>query len=541
MAKRRRHLHHKLARSVFWGTTLLAAIISVVFWVSELKRSSDKTALLLNQLLDTVESTAAIAAYSGNRQIGEDVLKGLLRNDIVHAVQITNGQGLELGLSRSTDLPRPEPVVRVLRSPFGDGEEVGRLTVVPEALFTLQEARHSALVGALNSVVLIAVTALMVVGLVRTLLTVPLVRVSARLHEISAGEAERLDALPRHRDDELGQLVEDINRLLATLEEKLSAEHQLREDVQAMERKLRGIFETTSAGIFQLDGNGVLLTANPSLARVLRWPEGIPVELSGAGFLAKAFEDPARVNDLMRQAEHLNQPVSADLLLNHDDQGEGVWVHCLLSRQEDEDGYARFEGVVYDITERRKAERRMRHEADHDALTGLLRRHVAERMLDRLLNLASVGGGKTHAVLLLDLDGFKEINDRHGHASGDQVLIEVSKRLRDCVRVGDITSRLGGDEFLLVLVNCVPVEQARAIAHDIVSAVRRPILLGSGCYVTLGVSIGIAVGGLEGNQSELLIRAADRAMYAVKHQGKNGYGFYRPDGGIDVRTVGEEA
>jgi nitrogen fixation/metabolism regulation signal transduction histidine kinase len=276
MATRRRHIHHKLARSVFWGTTLLAAVISVVFWVGELKRSSDKTAVMLNQLLDTVESTAAIAAYSGNRQIGEDVLKGLLRNDIVHSAQISNGQGLELAVVRSTEVPRQDAVVRLLHSPFADGEVVGRLKVVPEARFTLQEARHSALVGALNSVILIAITALMVVGLVRALLTQPLVRVSARLHDIKAGDANRLEALARHRDDELGQLVEDINGLLETLEEKFTAEHQLRQEVQGMERQLRGIFETTSAGIFQLDGGGVLLTANPSLGRVLRWPAGIP-------------------------------------------------------------------------------------------------------------------------------------------------------------------------------------------------------------------------------------------------------------------------
>jgi diguanylate cyclase (GGDEF)-like protein len=238
----------------------------------------------------------------------------------------------------------------------------------------------------------------------------------------------------------------------------------------------------------------------------------------------------------MQQAEHLDQPVSADLMLNHDGRGEGVWVHCLLSKQPEAGGAARFEGVVYDITERRKAERRVRHEADHDSLTGLLRRHVAQHMLDRLLDLAPAGEGTAHAVLLLDLDGFKEINDQHGHTAGDQVLIEVAKRLRDCVRVGDITSRLGGDEFLLVLVNCVPTDHAQPIARDVVTALSRPIGLDPEIVVSIGVSIGIAVGGLQGNNSEQLIRAADRAMYAVKHQGKNGYGCYRPDGGIDVHT-----
>lgn len=534
---KRSHIHYKLAKSVLSGASLLAVIISTLFFVSEFKRSADKTVVMLNQLLDTVESTAAIAAYTGNQQIGDDVLKGLLRNDIVHQARLENGRQLDLKAVRNTEVPNQDEIVRTLHSPFADNEVVGRLMVVPEARFTLEEARHSTLVGVINSITLIAVTALMVLALVRSYLSRPLLRVSDRLHAIMAGEQKRLDNLSRHQDDELGQLVEDINRLLDNLKEKFLAEHELRQEIQLMERKLRNIFDTTSAGIFQLDCEGNLITANPPLRRVLRLPPSAPVELVGGKFLHAAFSDPERVQELMRQAEQHDQPVSGDLMLKNPQDAPNAWVHCLLSKQTDTDGQARFEGVVYDITERHAAERRTRHEADHDSLTGLVRRHVAQRFLDQHLNATPAEEKEAQVVLLLDLDGFKDVNDRHGHKAGDQVLVETAKRLKACVRVGDVVARLGGDEFLIILVNCIPADHAWPIARELVTSVRRPIQINPELAVNIGVSIGIAVSEASGLTTEDLLRTADRAMYAVKHQGKNGFGIVRPDGTVEVHTV----
>lgn len=353
---KRRHLYRKLATAVFWAALLLGALTSAIFFMTEFKRYSEKTVVMLDQLLDTVESTAAIAAYTSNREIGEDVLKGLLRNDFVHQARLTNDRGLELIETRTTQVPRQAEMVRTLYSPFGEAEVIGHLLIVPETQYNLQEARHSALLSALNSSVLIGLTALIVLSLVRSSLSRPLIKVSDALHAITAGEQERLDLLSRHRDDELGQLVDDINNLLDTLQEKFTVEHSLREEIQSVEQQLSSLFETTSAGIFLLDATGNLLKTNPTLGRVLGLPGMTSEKLVGQNFPALAFAEPERLRELMRYAGERRLAVGIDLELKSSGDAPSGWVHCLVSGQTDATGAARFEGVVYDVTERKKME-----------------------------------------------------------------------------------------------------------------------------------------------------------------------------------------
>lgn len=532
---KKRYLYHKLAKSVFWVALLFAVLTSVLFFLTEFKRSSEKTVIMINQLLDTVESTAAVAAYSNNSNIGEDVLKGLLRNDIVHEARLSNLQSLQLREARNTAVPRQAAVIRILHSPFGDAEVIGRLTVIPEAQYTLLEARHSALFSALNSSVLIGLTALIVLMLVRSSLSQPLMKVSDTLHAIKAGEQERLEPLPYNKNDELGRLVDDINALLGTLQEKFKTEHTLREEIEIIEQQLRNIFETTSAGIFLLDEEGRLQTANPTLSRVIKLPDLSPKELLGEDFPELAFAEPEQMRELMRKAAERNQTVAQDLqLINHGD--DNSWVHCLLSRQTASLCSLCFEGVVYDITDRIRAETSIRHEADHDSLTGLFRRQAAERELMRLIN-DRTDKENAPVLLLLDLDYFKEINDTYGHDAGDHVLVEVTGRFKKCVRTSDIVARLGGDEFLIVIVNCEPPEYARKIARDIVAAISAPIQLSSTVTIRLGVSIGMVIESGSGQTLEELFKSADQAMYEVKRQGRNGFAVISADGIIEVEKI----
>jgi len=533
---KKRYLYHKLAKSVFWAALLFATFTSVLFFITELKRSSEKTVVMLNQLLDTVESTAVVAAYSNNSSIGEDVLKGLLRNDIVHEARLSNTQGLQLKKARDTEVAAQSEIVRTLLSPFGEAEVIGSLTVTPEAQYNLLEARHNALFSALNSSLLIGLTALIVLQMVRSLLSRPLMKVSDTLHAIKAGEQERLEPLLDNQDDELGQLVEDINGLLGTLQEKIRTERTLREEIEIIEQQLRNIFDTTSAGIFLLDETGKLLTTNPTLNTVINLPDLSPKDLLGQDFPELAFAEPEQMRELMRLAAGRNQSVAQDLCLKNRDGAFNTWIHCLISRQTPATSNACFEGVVYDITDRIAAETSIRHEADHDSLTGLLSRHAVERQIGKLINTRTE---QEHALvlLLLDLDYFKEINDTYGHNAGDSVLVEVAARFGACVRTSDIVARLGGDEFLIVLVNCVSPESARQIARNIVIAISAPIQLSLAVTVQLGVSIGIAIKDDSEQTLEALYKAADQAMYEVKRQGRNGFAMMLADGSIAVEKI----
>lgn len=532
---KKRYLYHKLAKSVFWVALLFAALTSVLFFLTEFKRSNEKTVLMINQLLDTVENNAAVAAYSNNSHIGNDVLKGLLRNDIVHEARLSNFLNLQLTEARNTEVPRQAEIIRILRSPFGDAEVIGRLTIIPEAQYNLLEARHSALLSAINSSALIGLTALIVLMIVRSSLSHPLMKVSDTLHAIKAGEQERLEPLPNNQDDELGQLVDDINGLLSTLQEKFTAEHNLRKEIEIIEQQLRNLFETTSAGIFLLDEEGKLLTANPTLSRVVRLPDLSPKVMLGQDFPELAFAEPELMRELMRRAAEQNQTIAMDLrLINHG--GDYTWVHCLVSRQIDDLRGLCFEGVVYDITERITAEASIRHEADHDSLTGLLRRQAAERELIRLIN-SRTDNEYVPVLLLLDLDYFKEINDTHGHEAGDRVLVEMAHRFKKCVRASDLIARIGGDEFLIVIVNCVPHEYARKIARDIVESISQPVQICSKVTVRLGVSIGMVMEYGLGQTVDELFKAADQAMYEVKRQGKNGFAVCLGDGSVVMEKI----
>ncbi|MDO9104030.1 MAG: diguanylate cyclase [Methylovulum sp.] len=535
---KKHYLYHKLARSVFWAALLFAVLTSVFSFVIEFNRSSEKAVIMINQLIDTVESTAAIAAYSNNSTIGEDVLKGLLRNDVVHEVRLSNVQGLQLMKEKpqDSDFPGQTKIIRALYSPFGDAAIIGHLTVIVETQYILREARYSALVNALNSSLLIGITALIALLMVRSSFSRPLMKVSNTLHAITAGERERLESLPRNQDDELGQLVTDINSLLEALQEKFKVEHTLREEIEMIEHQLRNIFETTSAGIFLLDETGRLLTANPALSKVIGLPHLSHTDLRGQDFAELAFAEPGLLHKLMHIAAEQGQSIAQDLCLKNRGEAPDIWVHCLLSRQLSTMQALRFEGVVYDVTDRIVAESSTRHEADHDSLTGLFRRQAAERQLIRLINTRT-DKENPPVLLLLDLDYFKDVNDTYGHEAGDRVLIEAATRFQSCIRTSDIVARLGGDEFLIVLVNCASPEYAQHIARNIVTAIGKPIPLSSTISVQLGVSIGIAVEDSQEQTLEKLYNSADLAMYEVKHQGRNGFAMIGSDGSLAVEII----
>jgi diguanylate cyclase (GGDEF)-like protein/PAS domain S-box-containing protein len=202
--------------------------------------------------------------------------------------------------------------------------------------------------------------------------------------------------------------------------------------------------------------------------------------------------------------------------------GRTVWVRDHAALLADELGNLRWHGVLSDITDRKLAEAErlvveedMRRQALHDALTGLPNRTL---LLDHLAR-ARPGPGRQTAVLLLDLDRFKLINDGYGHAAGDALLVEIAPRLSEALRPGDTIGRLGGDEFVVLLGDVADERGAVEVAERIGAALRRPFRLeGIEHFVT--VSIGIALASGPHVQPEALLRDADAALYRAKDRGR---------------------
>ncbi len=177
--------------------------------------------------------------------------------------------------------------------------------------------------------------------------------------------------------------------------------------------------------------------------------------------------------------------------------------------------------LALDITERVRLQERLAHQASHDALTALPNRAL---LLDRLNQqlLFAERAGQMVAVLFLDLDGFKAVNDRLGHAAGDELLIAIASRLQGHVRAGDTVARLGGDEFVLVLSALTNRREVTIVVERLIAAIGSPILLAMG-EVQVSASIGIAFSSPDCSDPEALLAAADGAMYAAKQAGKGRY------------------
>jgi diguanylate cyclase (GGDEF)-like protein/PAS domain S-box-containing protein len=198
-------------------------------------------------------------------------------------------------------------------------------------------------------------------------------------------------------------------------------------------------------------------------------------------------------------------------------------------------------GVGREVTELRRAERELEHRADHDALTGLVNRYRLRVELQAAIDHA-VGTDGGLALLYVDLDDFKHINDRSGHAVGDRLLREVAERMQLAVRQNDVVARVGGDEFVVLLPDCRDAQAATVVADCLRDNLAVPCEMQEGRF-QLDVSIGVACFPADGTDPETLMRCADRAMYVDKRQSEGraaldiGTGF-RARGAVAMRKPG---
>lgn len=188
--------------------------------------------------------------------------------------------------------------------------------------------------------------------------------------------------------------------------------------------------------------------------------------------------------------------------------------------------------VCQDVTERRRNEERIRYLAEHDSLTGLVNRTVLREHLTTCLShrVRSRGKPASLAVMYIDLDGFKLVNDQHGHAAGDAILVEAARRMRAIIRKGDLVARLGGDEFAIVQLSSNQPAANDKLAQRLLSALARPYKLAEGLQITsVTASIGVAFCPGDADHIDGLLAAADSALYRAKRAGRNRAALFRPE------------
>ena len=281
---------------------------------------------------------------------------------------------------------------------------------------------------------------------------------------------------------------------------------------------LRGILERMPAGMLVVDAAGTLVEAN----RAFRHAVGREAaELAGRSLAALGLPEEAGLLDrLLAGAGEAGEPAVGEMRFPRADGGM-MWARVSAVRLPLPTDPASILLQVEDITARREAERRIAHMAAHDALTDLPNRTLFRTRLDALL-----GDGRACAILWLDLDRFKVVNDTLGHAAGDALLCEVGRRMRAVLRADDALARLGGDEFAVLLAEGDPLA-ASQVASRLVDAMQAPIAV-AGRPMHVGVSIGVVLAPGHGADADTLMARADRALYSAKAAGRSTFRLYDP-------------
>lgn len=276
-------------------------------------------------------------------------------------------------------------------------------------------------------------------------------------------------------------------------------------------------------GVLWVDRTGRILMANPAMETLTGYPA---TELVGRNvdiFLPEHLR--ARHAQSMRGyflAPHARAMGLMDLKLLRRD-GQMLPVDISLGHWEDE-GTSHAIAYIRDLTERKKFEESLRHQATHDELTGLPNRWLFRLQLNQALARAGRSGLRA-AVLFLDLDYFKTVNDSFGHATGDALLVQVGARIRSALRENDTLARMGGDEFAILLTDLVDVDEAVSVASKLLIALQSSYRLHDQ-DVYSGASMGLAFYPDDAQDSDTLLRYADLAMYQAKQAGRGAYACY---------------
>ncbi len=318
-----------------------------------------------------------------------------------------------------------------------------------------------------------------------------------------------------------------VNRRLSASMRQLGA---AAEELAISEERYRLLAEHASEVIWTMDLDGRFTYISPSVEKLRGFTvaevmqQSLDQSLTPDSAVVAARGLAAAIN-AVRNGEPV-PPFREDLEQPCKD-GTTVWTEVTVTSMTNARGeFAGLLGVTRDVTKRRQTEERIRHMAQYDALTELPNRALFSETLKQALALARRSGGKL-AVMFLDLDHFKPINDQFGHDVGDLVLRAAAGRIRGCLRESDTVARIGGDEFVLLLTNVEDVGAAWRVGEKIRHALEQPFPINGRAFV-LSASLGVALYPEHGVSELELAKAADVAMYVAKREGRNGCTVYDP-------------
>lgn len=327
---------------------------------------------------------------------------------------------------------------------------------------------------------------------------------------------------PVQCDAEITELYRD--RLSVKLDKKVRDLEEEREQLRKREAHFRGLVETAQAVPWEMETDSMHFTyVGPQAEKLLGYPTDFWLEADS--WLGRVHPDDRDAVNLFHQscdARAGNHEIEFRMFNAN---GDTVWVRCSTNMYARDVEIGKYTGFMFDVTQHKRDEERLIRLANFDNLTGLPNRTLAMDRLAQTL-LRQQRDHIVSAILFIDLDQFKKINDTKGHEIGDRFLVQAAHRLRVCVREGDTTARLGGDEFLVILPGLEDAAYAEIVAEKILAAFAQPFVVDDHEYF-ITASIGITIHPLDGVEAQTLLRNADAAMYQAKHEGRNRYRFFK--------------
>ena len=352
------------------------------------------------------------------------------------------------------------------------------------------------------------------------------------LGQLVCAAFEQSDHDRRRTDRSISLMVEELDHLNRDLETAIAertGELRLREaELRLQNLRFNAALANMPQGLCMFDRDKRLVVSNVQYARIYGLdPEQLKPGTSLRTILewrVAAGNSPSNsqkyIEQRLAEVELAVSHVKINQLQNgrfievkHQPLADGGWV-----------------AIHDDITEQKRSEEKISYMAHHDALTDLPNRLMLREELDR--HLADFERGTALAVLCLDLDGFKHVNDTLGHPVGDALLCAVGRRLRECVRDGDVVARLGGDEFAIIQTDAEQPISANTLAQRLVDEMARPFDV-EGHDIVIGASIGISVAPDDGMDPDVLLKSADMALYRAKDNGRNAFSFF--ESGMDTK------
>ncbi len=307
----------------------------------------------------------------------------------------------------------------------------------------------------------------------------------------------------------------------ASLQSEIIARKRSEAEIRSSEEKFRAMFELSPLGMARNSLDGHFLEANQSLQHML----GYDLESLRQCRLSDLYTEVPAIdwNDLVSSIREFGIYSLREAHIQCRD-GRTIYMRLNGVLIVDSDGLESIWSICEDITEQKKSEEVIWNQANFDPLTGLPNRRKFQNSLDREIKNCN---RQSHlmALMFLDLDKFKEVNDSLGHDKGDLLLIEAARRIAGCLRETDVVSRLGGDEFTVILPSLDSMSSVERVARKIIDVIAQPFEL-TGDKVFIGVSIGISLYPSDADSMEELMIRADQAMYQAKAEGRNRFCYY---------------